>query len=400
MTLISFVIPTHNNLEYVQNAYNSIRKYNGNDHEIIILDDNSTKDNTIEWLKSIKKKDKNFKYILNETGKIKGHTILYDEGVKLSSNTIFSIFHADMFIGPNYVTNLIKNIEEKCVVAATRVEPPLHYSAKDKIIQDFGTWPDEFKEEEFINFCNYIQTVNKDQVCPAIFAPWLMYKKDFIEIGGHDRLFAPYPHEDSDLFNRLMLAGFKIKQARDALVYHYTCRGHRWTDGKLEDHDDYQRHSINASRNYLRKWGSWIVHDKWAKPIVPHKYNITLDISNCTYQILEIVEPYFDQIYCDLSKDEIQYYIKNESEKTLYSLNEKIKNKNDYNNIPFDDIMLIFDGLNFNRENFNFIKNISHIVTKTSKTGVFQSGNFIIKIREMKYLENNLIKVNNPIFKD
>ena len=41
MTTISFVIPTYNNLRYVTNAYRSIRKHCGDQHEIIILDEES-----------------------------------------------------------------------------------------------------------------------------------------------------------------------------------------------------------------------------------------------------------------------------------------------------------------------------------------------------------------------
>jgi hypothetical protein len=54
-----------------------------------------------------------------------------------------------------------------------------------------------------------------------------MYKKDFLAVGGHDDLFAPQSKEDSDLFNRFILAGYKVIQSWDALVYHFTSRGSR-----------------------------------------------------------------------------------------------------------------------------------------------------------------------------
>jgi glycosyltransferase involved in cell wall biosynthesis len=45
MQLVSFILPTRDNLEYLKMAYNSIRKNNGYEHEICIADDMS-KDNT------------------------------------------------------------------------------------------------------------------------------------------------------------------------------------------------------------------------------------------------------------------------------------------------------------------------------------------------------------------
>ena len=39
---ISFIIPSRNNLKYVQQAYKSIRESSGFTHEVVLLDDAST----------------------------------------------------------------------------------------------------------------------------------------------------------------------------------------------------------------------------------------------------------------------------------------------------------------------------------------------------------------------
>jgi glycosyltransferase involved in cell wall biosynthesis len=49
---ISFIIPSRNNLKYVQQAYKSIRESNGFHHEIVLLDDASN-DGTWEWMQNI-----------------------------------------------------------------------------------------------------------------------------------------------------------------------------------------------------------------------------------------------------------------------------------------------------------------------------------------------------------
>ena len=38
------------------------------------------------------------------------------------------------------------------VVSATRIEPPLHPDGPEKILEDFGIEPEEFKEHEFLKF--------------------------------------------------------------------------------------------------------------------------------------------------------------------------------------------------------------------------------------------------------
>ena len=93
---------------YLKTAYNSIRKHHGYIHEIIMLDD-ASEDGTWEWLQEIDKKDIGVKIHRNDGPKL-GHTILYDVGVDMCSNEIFSIFHADMICSPLYVENLFLNL--------------------------------------------------------------------------------------------------------------------------------------------------------------------------------------------------------------------------------------------------------------------------------------------------
>ena len=55
MNKITFVIPSRNNLEFLQLAYKSIRNLDTK-HEILVLNDAST-DGTQEWIDSLNDKD-------------------------------------------------------------------------------------------------------------------------------------------------------------------------------------------------------------------------------------------------------------------------------------------------------------------------------------------------------
>jgi hypothetical protein len=62
------------------------------------------------------------------------------------------IFHADMMLGKDADLEAYKHMASKVVVCSTRIEPPLHPNAGEKILQDFGVWPEDFKENEFNEF--------------------------------------------------------------------------------------------------------------------------------------------------------------------------------------------------------------------------------------------------------
>jgi glycosyltransferase involved in cell wall biosynthesis len=222
--MISFIIPSYNNLKHLKNVYTSIRKH-APQAEIILLDDGSN-DGTWEWMQEIETLPGNKTRITRSEERV-GHTILYDKGIELATNEIVGILHADMILGSNYVENMLKHLSPGKVVCATRIEPPLHPEGKEKIIRDFGMDFNTLNIEAFEQFVLETQLEFKDQTTKGMFAPWILYKSDFQAIGGHDPIFAPFPYEDSDIFQRWILAGYELIQSRDAFVYHLTCRGHR-----------------------------------------------------------------------------------------------------------------------------------------------------------------------------
>ena len=263
---VSLVIPGYNNLRHLKNAYESVRKHYKN-IELILIDDGST-DGTIDWLQSLQ--DNNLKFWREESRV--GHTILYDKGIESASNEIIGILHADMYIAPNYIENMLKHLQRGTVVCATRVEPPLHPAGNEKIIKDFGQDFDSLMIDDFYKFSLKEMSESKDVTSNGMFAPWILYKEDFLKIGGHDPGFAPFPYEDSDIFQRWILAGYKMIQSRDALVYHLTCRGHRWNKEIGKNDDEFKIFEEQARKHYLKKWGSWIKNDEYGHPILSPVY--------------------------------------------------------------------------------------------------------------------------------
>ena len=386
---ITLVIPTYNNLKHIKNAYTSIRKWYPT-LELVMLDDGSS-DGTYEWLQSIQSKDENV--ILYQSEERVGHTILYDLGIEKAKNEIVGILHADMIVTKNYLENLLKHLDKGKVVCATRIEPPLHPPGNEKIIQNFGLDFDDLNIPAFEEFVKKTQSKNEGVTTKGMFAPWILYKEDFQRIGGHDPLFAPFPYEDSDIFQRWILAGYELIQSRDSFVYHLTCRGHRWNEQIQKDDDYYKVASKKAARNYLRKWGTWIENDSYQYPIITPKYDIGFIIKNCNLVLLELLEPWCSTLYTNelFEIGRYQDYIEMEQNNTLFDLDERIK---PYDNEKNNEILVEIDGKNLTNDDFKIIQQLAKIIQDSGEVGKFTLGNLNIEIIQMNEYQNTLINVD------
>jgi len=403
MKKISFIQPSRNNKKYLKWSYESIRKNLGPQHEICMADDASD-DGTWMWMNKIASEDPNVKIHRNEGPKRLGHTILYDTLINdYATNDIIMIYHADMYACPNMDVEVLKHLERGKVVSATRIEPPLHPNGPEKILQDFGIEPEEFKEQELLNFINQTwEGMPEDKTTEGIFAPWAIYKEDFQSIGGHDPLYAPQSKEDSDIFNRFQLAGYETIQTWSGYVYHMTCRGSRFKDGAMRnpagqvfmkgrESSEWLAQNLRSTRNFIRKWGHMVKHDEYLKPIVPPKYDIGLVAYNCDKNLLRELEPWCSKIYLDSGSDYMGEYIKEEQPDTQFDLNERVKMYGTSKVSELHDICVEFDCRKLNANNFQTIVNLSEIIQQSGETGIMEYDIFKFYISSMNTYEKDLI---------
>ena len=389
MKPISFIQPSRNNLKYLKWSYNSIRKNLGYIHEICWADDFSN-DGTWEWMQEIAKKDGNVKIHRNEGPTRLGHTILYDTLVNdYATNDIVMIYHADMYALPGLDVEINKHIKKGVVVSGTRIEPPLHPDGPEKILMDYGIEPEEFKEQELLTWFNSSPELTHSKLgketTEGIFAPWAIMKEDFQSIGGHDPLYAPQSKEDSDIFNRFVLNGYKLVQTWRGFVYHMTCRGSRFADGakrnpngevfmKNRETDEWLAQNIRSTRNFIRKWGHFVKHDALLNPIVP-----------------ELLEPWCSTIYVDTYAED---YINKEQPNTMFDLSKRIYS---IDSEKQNGIEVRFDGSKFNDNSFQYIQELSEILSndegiEDDTVGSFELDIFEIMIYSTETHEEDLIK--------
>ena len=380
---ITFVIPSRNNLEFLQLAYDSIRRLDTK-HEVLVLNDAST-DGTKEWIEE--QQDEDLIVHHNPGPERIGIVGMFDKGIEMARTDIIMAFHSDMVVCKDFDKNILKHLERGKVVSATRVEPPLHPDGPEKILRNYGIEVEEFDMEVWLE---QSEKLKEDRQTEGIFAPWCMYREDFLSIGGHDPLFAPQSKEDSDLFNRFVLNGYEIIQSWDALVYHFTSRGSRFnkhSGGSAGNNSQEWLHTTNKNmRNFIRKWGNTVQHDPLMKPIITPKYSVKIRVRNCTPQLLEILEPWCDLISVDLSQEVIDSYIIKEESNTIINLRGKINTNKE------SEIELKVNGKEMNQQDFHFLQQIPQIIQQSGTVGEFKLGNLELSIKGMTDRRNDLIK--------
>ena len=409
---ISLIQPSRNNLKYLKWSYDSIRKNQGNHEVEICIADDFSNDGTWSWCQEMMKKDSQFKAIRNEGPTRLGHTILYDTLVnEVASYDICMIYHADMYLCHGAIDAIVNELKENTIVSLTRIEPPLHPPGPEKVLEDFGIEPEEFKEDELRKWLLGFTAGEEITSTEGIFAPWAFYKKDFQDINGHDPLYAPQSKEDSDIFNRFQLNGIKFIQTWKGFVYHMTCRGSRFADGATRNPDgevfmknretsEWLAQNQKATRNFIRKWGHFCKHDEFLKPIIPPKYDIGLIVKNCNDLLLKELEPWCSTIYTDA---DITKYITEEQPNTIINLYDRVK---PYANEKNNAILVELDASRFSKLDYQYITQLPDIISTDDELkdlvyelqtknntllNSFELGNLKITISNLKTTEKDLI---------
>ena len=259
MKQISFLINTSiNTLDHVKLLIKSLKEnLAGKEHEILVFVD-SDNEGTVDWLREQKKDFFDLKIITHKLNPCVGYSRNNNLLVELAKHDIVSYLQSDMVISPNYDVDVLSEVEDNCILSATRIEPPLHGVSYQTITEDFGTDPNEFKWNEFQS---YSITAKQDRNIEYFFAPFTFYKKVWIDLGGYDTLFRR-SREDSDLLQRFIQKGVKIKQTFKANVYHFSCvssRGKNWFDPNSEEAKQRVATQNIADQvelmRFVRKWG-------------------------------------------------------------------------------------------------------------------------------------------------
>ena len=233
--MISIVIPTYNNIDYLKLCLKSLKKNSSFKHEIIIhINDGS--DGTLNFVKT-----NNFKHTVSE--KNIGLCSSINKASKLVSKQYILYSHDDMYFCPDWdkvLLDEVKNLNhDNFYLSGTMIEPNSGH-----IVYDFGIDLDSFKEDELLSKYKKINFYDHQG---THFAPHLVSKKMWDKVGGFSEEFNPGIASDPDFNLKLWNEGIRIfKGLNDFKVYHFGSVTTRKKKDLIQNKGD---------KIFLKKWG-------------------------------------------------------------------------------------------------------------------------------------------------
>jgi glycosyltransferase involved in cell wall biosynthesis len=212
----SILIPSWNNLPYLQLCINSIRKNSTHSHQIIIHI-NESKDGTLEWVRN--QPDLDYTYSVKNIG------ICYALNIAASiSHTDYILYmNDDMYVCPNWDEVLLQEIKsighKNFFLSATMIEPFDSHNTT-MLFGDFGKKTESFDETKLLN--EYNSKPLKDWT-GATWPPNIVHKDVWIAVGGYSVVFHPGMYSDPDFSMKLWLYGIRyFKGLAASRVYHFS----------------------------------------------------------------------------------------------------------------------------------------------------------------------------------
>ena len=237
--MFSIIIPTFNNLPYLKVCISSIKKNSHFKHEII-PHINEGNDGTEEYLIS-----QNIKYSITKynSGICEGVNI----AAKKATTNYILYAHDDFYFLPDWDEVLLKEVKQiphnRFYLSGIMMNNgPLKY--------DCGSTLDNFDEKKLLrNFRN----INHFEFQGSTWAPHLIHKTLWNEVGGFSEEFFPGTGSDPDLNMKLWKNGVRIfKGINDFKVYHFGSIVTR----KYKDHPTIKTESgSRGAKIFLLKWG-------------------------------------------------------------------------------------------------------------------------------------------------
>ena len=240
--MISIIIPTYRNPEYLDICLESATQYQRYENEIIVA-----VDGFIEESQHILDKYKDQIKVL-DLGVNQGIQQALNLAVMNASNEIIFIVNDDNVFCADYDMVIKENINEKSVLTLNQIEPtgPGIFNFP---VKDFGRNPKEFDLQAFISYERSIKT--KQLTIDGGIFPFAMYKKDYMIVGGFDVMYQSPFICDWDFFLKLDLNGIGFTRTHEAHLYHFGSTATK--NGKQGEM--FKATEGPAAQLFMYKWG-------------------------------------------------------------------------------------------------------------------------------------------------
>ena len=274
--MFSIIIPSFNNFQYLKLCVNSIKKNSKFDHQII-LHINEGSDGSLDY---VKENNIEHTYSKKNIGLCSAANLAAKKAI--TDYIIYS--HDDMYFCPEWDEILFNEINKTKTnlyyFSGTMIDPNgghIRFDCGDKV--------ENFNEEKLLN--NY-KKLNYFDYQGSNWAPHLIRKEIWDEIGGFSEEFNPGFASDPDLNMKLWNKGVRIFKGLSKLkVYHFGSISLRKKSGLIRN---------KGSRQFLKKWGITISFFKKYYLRSNTEYFDELDEPNKNFYF------YKDLLFCKIQK--------------------------------------------------------------------------------------------------
>jgi GT2 family glycosyltransferase len=156
----------------------------------------------------------------------------WNEGVLSATTPWVVMLNTDMYGYSHWLDELVhtKKTEPKTVPTSLLVESGRLPSGMPEYVEDFGTNPENFNNEAFLDHAPTIQKLGETEP-GRLYMPILVDRQEFFDVGGYPEGNPPLTTGDKDLIRRYIEAGFAHVTALGSVVYHVQCGEQRWEKG-------------------------------------------------------------------------------------------------------------------------------------------------------------------------
>lgn len=268
--VFSIMIPSWNNLPYLQLCINSIRRHSAFQHEIIVHI-NEGKDGSLEWVKS--QPDLSYSYSTENMG------VCYalNSCRTLAQTNYLLYMNDDMYVCPDWDTPLLNEIKQighpYFFLSSTAIEIKAQSSCS--IEKSFGRSIAEFEEEKLLNEFSVIPFQDWQG---ATWPPNVVHKDIWDLAGGYSIEFSPGMYSDPDFSMKLWQLGVRLfKGLAQSRVYHFgsvSVKRVKRNKGYYTFIAKWGMTSGTLSKYYLRRG------DPFNGPLVPQEIPVHVRLKN------------------------------------------------------------------------------------------------------------------------
>lgn len=210
----SILIPTWNNLPYLQLCIASIRKNSAFKNQVIVHI-NEGNDGTYEWVQQ--QQDLDYSYSKENIG------ICYalNAAAQLAEASYILYLNDDMYTCPGWDSALMKEVERighnNFFLASTVIEPntKIAYQIDKNYGEDISLFNEKKLLEEYM-------LLPKNEQMGVIWPPNLVHKDIWHLAGGYSTEFSPGMYSDPDFSMKLWQMGIRLfKSVSESRVYHF-----------------------------------------------------------------------------------------------------------------------------------------------------------------------------------